>query len=275
MKSALPVLLLLAPTLITASSPAATAPAKTASAAMHAHCAPAIVTPVAGDPGAYRIETAHGTTIARRQAPIEQPLATTAVAEFRVFPFSFDADGDTIGTVHDTILVALGTTVRWVRRGPGFHTVTSGADSGDPTATLEYNLIFDELTNSVEFQFNTTGKHDFFCFIHEPVMEGTVLVTSATLGAGGPAVITRAAFTRPPAPNPTRGALAFAVAIPHASQVAQRARHSGRLVARLQDGAGRRQYPFAWNGRGARPHAAERALLIRLAGNVRETRRYR
>jgi len=114
MKSALPALLLLAPTLIAAPTPSRSASA----VAVHGHCAPAVVTPVAGDPGAYRIETAHGTTIARRQAPIEQPLATTAVAEIKVFPFSFDADGDTLGTVHDTILVALGTTVRWVRRGP-------------------------------------------------------------------------------------------------------------------------------------------------------------
>ena len=272
MKSALPALLLLAPTLIAAPTPSSSASA----AAVHGHCAPAVVTPVAGEPGAYRIETAHGTTIAHRQAPIERPLATTAVAEIRVFPFSFDADGDTLGTVHDTILVALGTTVRWVRRGPGFHTVTNGADSGDPNAAAEFNLFFDELTNEVQVQFNTTGQHDYFCFIHEPVMEGTVLVTSATLGAGGPAVITRAAFTRPPAPNPTRGPLAFAVAIPRATQVSLSVLDiSGRLVARLQDGAlPAGEYPFTWDGRGSdgRMLQSGRYFIRLAAGSVRETR---
>ena len=272
MKTALPALLVLVATFFAALLPARPA----TGSAPRGHCAPAIVTPVEGDPGAYRIQTPHGTTIARRQTPRERSLAPGPIAEFRVFPLAFDADGDTLGTVHDTILVALGTTVRWVRRGPGFHTVTNGADSGDPNAAAEYNLIFDDLTNEVEVTFNTVGKHDFFCFIHEPIMEGTVMVTSATLDASAPAVLRRAMFTRPPSPNPTRGAISFAVAIPRASRVSLTVHDvAGRLVARVQDGplpAG--EHAFRWDGRGADGHVLEsgRYFIALAAGDVRETR---
>ena len=244
-------------------------------AAVHGHCAPAIVTPVAGDPGAYRIQTPHGTTIARRAAPPARVTAA-AVAEFRVFPSSFDADGDTVGTLHDTILVAPGTTVRWVRTGPGFHTITNGADSGDPNAAMEYNYIFDETTNEVDRVFTTAGRHDFFCFIHEPLMEGSIIVTSATAGVGPSGVLTRPAFTRPPTPNPTHGALAFAIALPHGAPVSLTVHDvTGRIVARLQDGAlPAGEYPFRWDGRGTDGRLLQSGrYFIRLeAGSVRETR---
>src|SRR5262245_36633389 len=118
MKTAHHALLLLVPALLgaavsapptqsatAAGAAAGVAPAAPTMAGMRGHCAPAIVTPVAGDPGAYRIQTPHGSTIARRPAPPSR-LTATQVAEIRVFPSSFDADGDTLGTVHDTILVA-------------------------------------------------------------------------------------------------------------------------------------------------------------------------
>jgi plastocyanin len=250
------------------------APASPA-AVVRGHCAPAIVTPVEGDPGAYRIDTPHGTTIGRRPGPVSQ-LAASQVAEFRVFPFSFDADGDTLGTVHDTIVVAPGTTVRWVRAGPGFHTVTNGADSGDLNAASEYNLFFDDVTTSAERVFTTEGRHDFFCFIHEPIMEGSIIVTSATLGVGPSGVLTRAAFTRPPTPNPTRGALSFAIGLPRSAPVSLGVHDlAGRRVARLQDGplpAG--EHPFRWDGRGADGRLVETGrYYIRLqTGSVQETR---
>jgi len=178
--------------------------------------------------------------------------------------------------VHDTILVAPGTTVRWVRAGPGFHTVTNGADSGDPEAAVEYNYIFDDLTNSAERVFTAVGRHDFFCFIHEPVMEGSIIVTSATAGVGPSGVLTRPAFTRLPTPNPTRGALAFAIGLPRASQVSLAVLDvAGRQVARLQNGplpAG--EHPFRWDGRGSDGRLAQSGrYFIRLdAGSVQETR---
>src|SRR5262245_5404146 len=113
MKAILLALLLLIPVL--AGSPAR--------AVMKGHCATFRVTPIAGEPGAFKVETARGSIVARRPAPVPHTFETTAFAQFRVYPFSYDADGDTLGTLHDTIVVAPGTLVRWVRSGPGFHTV--------------------------------------------------------------------------------------------------------------------------------------------------------
>jgi plastocyanin len=284
MKTARHALLLLAAALIGAAlsvPPTSAGPAPggrqavPAASGMRGHCAPAIVTPVAGDPGAFQIQTPHGSTIARRPAPVSQ-LTAVQVAEIRVFPSSFDADGDTLGTVHDTILVAPGTTVRWVRAGPGFHTVTNGADSGDPAAALEYNFIFDDVTNEAERVFTDPGRHDYFCFIHEPIMEGSIIVTSATAGVGPSGVLTRPAFTRPPAPNPTHGALAFAIGLPRAGNVSLSVLDlAGRRIAQLQDGAlPAGEHSFRWDGRGADGRLAQSGrYFIRFeAGSIRETR---
>jgi len=274
MKTPLPDLLLLVAAL--AASPVPATSPTPAQAGNAGHCAPARITPVPGFPGAYRIETARGTTIAHRPPPAAAPLATTQVAVFRVFPNSFDADGDTLGTVHDTILVAPGTLVRWVRSGPGFHTVTSGTDSGDPNAAAEYNYIFDDTTTSAERTFTQAGRHDFFCYIHEPTMEASIIVTSAITGVGPPGVLRRAAFTRPPAPNPTRGAVSFAIALPHAQPVSLSVHDvAGRLVARLQGGvlvAG--EHPFHWDGRASdgRMLQSGRYFIRLAAGDVRESR---
>ena len=274
MKTPLPDLVLLLAALATSHAQAA---ADTPGRAQRTgHCAPARITPVPGDPGAYRIETARATVIGRRQSPAAAPLAATEVAEFRVFPESFDADGDTLGTVHDTIVVAPGTVVRWVRAGPGFHTVTNGADSGDPNAAAEYNFIFDDLTMSAERTFTQAGRHDFFCFIHEPTMEGSIIVTSATAGVGPPGVLRRAAFTRPPAPNPTRGPISFAIALPRAQPVSLAVHDlAGRVVATIQDGAlAAGEHPFRWDGRATdgRMLRSGRYFIRLAAGDVRESR---
>src|SRR5262249_20674182 len=237
---------------------------------------PARITPVPGDPGAYRIETPHGVKIARRAAPPAAPLVTADVVEFRVFPAAFDADGDTLGTLHDTVVVAPGTLVRWVRAGPGFHTVTNGADSGDPTAAMEYSAIMDSATTSYERTFTTEGRHDFYCLIHEPLMEGSIIVTSATAGVTPPGLLRHPAFTRPPAPNPTRGDVVFAVALPR-TQTASLSVHdvAGRTAVSRQSGvltAG--EHAFRWDGRAAdgRRVATGRYFVRFAADEVRETR---
>ena len=222
-------------------------------AAPPGHCAPARVTAVPGEPGAYRIETARAVTIARRSPDPIRPAAATAVAVVRVLPTMFDMDGDTISTVRDTILVTPSTVVRWVRIGPGFHTVTNGFDSGDPDASSEYNEIFDDARQSYERTFTTVGVHNFFCYIHEPVMVGTVIVTTGLADVGPPGIVRQADFTLAPAPNPTRDAVNFAIALPRAAGVRLVVHDiAGRVVATLHDGplpAG--EHPFRWDGRGA------------------------
>ena len=219
-------------------------------AAVPGHCAPARITPVAGESGAFQIETAHGTTIARRQ--VRSAFAAPPTAVFRVYPAFFDFDGDTVRTVRDTIVVVAGSTVSWIQYQPDFHTVTNGADSGDPNAAVEFSAILDGTTTRFDWTFTTPGKHDFFCFIHEPAMEGTVFVVPATLDVK-PGVIHRASFTRPPAPNPTRGDVSFAIALPHAARVLLTVHDvAGRSVASLEDAAfAAGEHAFRWDGRGS------------------------
>lgn len=239
---------------------AATVPVRPGAAAMKpGHCSPYTLAPVAGEAGAFKVTTARGSIIARRNTQTFAPSATQAVAVYRVYPNSFDADGDTLGTVHDTIVVAPGTIVRWERRGPGFHTITNGADSGDPNAATEFSDIFDETVTVVQRVFTTPGRHDFFCFIHEPVMLGSIIVTTATTGVGGPGVIREPAFTRAPSPNPSRGPVTFAIALPHASRArVQVLDVTGRRVANVFDDAlTAGEHTLRWDGRDASGRAVE------------------
>jgi plastocyanin len=213
------------------------------------HCTPARITPVPGDPGAFSIETAHGTTIAREPAPPAAVIVPAAVC--RVYTGTFDFDGDTVRTVRDTIVLVAGATVRWIQYQTDFHTVTNGADSGDPNAAAEFNTILNGNRRQFDWTYTTPGRHDFFCFIHEPDMEGSVIVIPATADVK-PGVIREAAFSRPPTPNPTRGTLSFAVALPHAMRVLVTVHDvAGRTVATLENGpldAG--EHGYRWDGRG-------------------------
>jgi plastocyanin len=214
-----------------------------------AHCAPARVTPVPGDPGAFSIETPHGTTIARRPAPPAATRPPTAVC--RVYTGTFDFDGDTVRTVRDTIVLVSGSIVRWIQYQPDFHTVTNGRDSGDPSAATEFNAILNWDVRQFDWTFTTPGQHDFFCYIHEPAMEGSIIVIPATADVR-PGPIREASFTRPPAPNPTRGPVTFAVALPRTLR-AQISVHdvSGRRVAMLEDAPlPPGEHSYRWDGRG-------------------------
>ena len=234
-------------------------------AAPMGHCAPARVTPVPGDPGAFRIETAHGGTIARRPAAPTSTIPPVAV--FRVYRGLFDFDGDTLRTIRDTVVVVEGSTVRWIQYQNDFHTVTNGQDSGDPLAATEFSAILDGTTTRFDWTFTTPGVHSFFCFIHEPAMEGTVIVIPATADVK-PGMIRTVSFTRPPAPNPTRAGVSFAIALPHAMRV-QVTVHDivGRTVATIEDAAlpaGERSY--RWDGRARDGHVLESGrYFVRLA----------
>lgn len=237
------------------------------------HCAPARVTAVTGDPGAYRIETAHGVTLARRPAP--QANLTPPTAVFRVYRGFFDFDGDTISTIRDTIVVIQGSTVAWIQYQQDFHTVTNGTDSGDLSAASEFNAILDGINTRFDWTYTTPGKHDFFCFIHEPVMLGTVFVIPATLDVK-PGVIRKAAFTRLPAPNPTRGQVSFAIAMPRTAAVLLTVHDiAGRAIATIHDGAlPPGEHRFQWNGRSTSGRAVESGrYFIRMAtGEGQDTR---
>lgn len=251
----------------------APAPSRAAS-----HCAPYTVTPVAGDPDAFRVTTARGSTVARRaRALVAQPPPNSPVAEIRVFPSSFDADGDSLDHYRDTVVVTSGTLVRWVRRGPGFHTITNGFDSGDITAAGLFNYFFPDETSSVERLF-VSSKPDtlnFFCFIHEPIMGGTIITLPTTTGVT-PGRISKPGFSRPPSPNPSRGEVAFAIVLPRSANTRLEVHDvSGRMVAQLANGplsAG--EHAFRWDGRaraGGEVQSGRYFITLEAAG-LRETR---
>lgn len=235
-----------------------------------------IVTPVPGDAGAWRIETPHGVTVARRSPDPVKPSAATAVAEVRIFPTLFDMDGDSLTTLRDTILVTPQTLVRFVRRGPGVHTVTNGFDSGDPEASSQYNEFFDDDRQSYERTFTTVGTHHFFCYIHGGSMGGTIIVTNSLLGADGAGIVRQAGFTRAPAPNPARGGVGFAVALPRAAHARLTVLDvAGRSVATIHDGplaAG--EHPFRWDARARDGRRVEsgRYFVRFVSGDVQRTR---
>ena len=236
--------------------------------------ASARITPVAGDPGAFRIATPHGVTLARH--PVAQPGALAraqTVVTINLLADEFDADNNP-ATVHDTVVVAPGTTVRWLLQ-TGTHTITNGYDSSDPTAASKFSYLMDSTHTEFDSTFAKPTWLDFFCFFHEPIMEGTVAVRQ-NLGVDGPTGVNRATFTRPPSPNPARGGLQFTIALPRAQAVTLSVLDvGGRRVALLASGtlpAG--EHPYAWSGRddAGRALPSGRYLVRLAAGAVSETR---
>ena len=94
-------------------------------------------------------------------------LPSTAIAVGSALPATEDVGIVDFAFSPQTILIPVGTTVRWTNHGPSAHQPASDTavfDSG-PLAT---NATFD-------FQFNTVGTFPYHCAIH-PFMTGKVIV---------------------------------------------------------------------------------------------------
>ncbi len=238
------------------------------------HCsARATVTPVPDDPGAFRIETPHGTTSARH--PPATPAAGAALFIIGARDTTFDADGNP-ATVHDTLVVPIGSTVRW-ELVAGIHTVTNGHDSGDPEAGTRFSYLLDGTHPTFDSTFTQPTTLYFFCYFHEPVMTGTLIVQQ-NAGVPGGAPAAAATFSRTPAPNPARGLVSFAIALRREEPVEITVLDlAGRRVATLFHGrlaAG--EHRFAWDGAagaGARAPAGQYRVRLR-AGGVDESRAF-
>lgn len=169
------------------------------------------------------------------------------VATVNVDNFIFEAGG--LGQV-DTVHILVGETVLW-QWVAGFHTITSGTNSGDPTAGQLFNQPSDSAHLQFTFTFNSAGVFPYFCSFHElQNMRGYVEVSEPVdvpPGAGG----ARVGFARDPAPNPTRIGVSFAYSLPEPGLVrAEVFDAGGRRVAVLVDGevpAG--THTAAWDGR--------------------------
>lgn len=176
----------------------------------------------------------------------------------------------------DTLVVPTGASVRW-HRASGLHTITDGRGLDDPEAGRMFDYLLDDTHADFDTVFSRADTIRYFCAFHDPHMRGVLVISaSASVDPRDPPLALR--FSRPPAPNPTRRAVAFAVGLPAARRVELDVRDiQGRQVAALQHGelpAG--EHVFRWNGtlRDGRPAAAGVYLAWLTDGNRVMSRRF-
>jgi plastocyanin len=242
-------------------------------AATSDHCASRVtIEAVPDQPGAFRFTTA---TTSRVVPPAPRRTALTGGPTQIILALSqtFDADHNA-ATIRDTTYVAPGTNVRW-QWVAGFHTITSGTETGTG------NELFDYLLTEEHPVFDTTlstiGQLDYFCQAHEGIMHGVIRVVSGTgvPNEGSPAATS---FARHPAPNPSRGTVSFAIRLAARERVdVDVVDVVGRRVSRIHRGeldAG--EHELRWSGRdaaGRQVPAGVYAVRLRAAG-VDESRRF-
>ena len=238
------------------------------------HClARAKITPVPGNPHAVQIETAHARTIAYYADRLQLVAAPNFIIEAR--DTTYEGDGDT-KHLTDHLIIPVGSTVRW-QWITGFHTLTNGLGDGDPAAGTTIEKVLASTSPQFDTTFAVPTHLDYYCRIHENTMHGIIDVLSNT-SVGPGAQATRATFSRAPAPNPTRDAMACAVTVPSAENVEISVHDlAGRRVALLYSGrleAG--EHPFRWDGTlGGQARAPAGVYRVRLrAGQIEESRAF-
>jgi plastocyanin len=227
------------------------------------HCAAdAAITAIDGRPGWFDVQTASGRTTARWPAA---PQSSVPAYVIRALDHGWDTDGSA-ETATDTLVVPAGSTVRW-QLVTGIHTLTSGRAADDPDAGSAFDYLLDEQHPQFDSTFTAPDTVEYFCFFHEPGMRGVLIVTSSA-GVPGERLPSRLAFTRPPRPNPSLGAVSFDVGLPSEQKVRIEVLDLlGTRVAVLHDGplaAG--DHPFRWRGvtdRGDRARAGVYVVLLR------------
>ncbi len=208
---------------------------------------------VPGDPGAFVVQTQAGPKVAR--VPSTQ---SAVVPDFTITAgsFRFNADGNALTQV-DTLAITVGQTVRWHRL-DFTHTVTSGTGSLDPESGALFSALITSLAPDFDWTFTAVGTVPYYCELHElSNMRGVIVVNPVASVGPGPSAA-RSGFSRPPAPNPSRDAVTFAITLSRAGEASVEVLDvSGRRVATLHSGplaAG--EHPFRWDARGADGRAA-------------------
>lgn len=202
--------------------------------------------PVPGEAGAFRVTAPHRTSIVR--LPHSRPTTATALFVIQALDHTFDSDGSS-ATVHDTLIVPLGATVRW-QLVTGIHTLTNGTGSSDPQAGTKFDLLLTPSADHFDSTFQAPTTLNFFCSFHEPDMAGTLIVTGST-GVPETPASGELRFSSPPTPNPATDRVRFALAVPRATRVRVDVFDvAGRRVATLLDQeltAG--EHTMSWDGR--------------------------
>lgn len=248
---------------------AASAPARASGRAGAGDCPGmnANIAPVPGEPGAWFVTTRRRTTIAR--APRPKPAATGALYTIQALDMTFDSDGNA-GTVHDTLVVPVGSTVRW-QLVTGIHTLTNGRDDTDPQAGTKFNYLLAGGFDHFDSTFTAPTQLDFYCEFHLPDMTGTLIVRNTTDAPRGP-LAGVLGFSRPPAPDPSAGPVRFALSVPAPTRVRVEVLDvAGRRMAVIADevlAAGER--PMSWDGRSAAGPAPPGRYRVRWVAGDRE-----
>lgn len=137
----------------------------------HACGANAKITPIAGQPGWFLVETPHGPRVmAHPPAP-----AIDAAPDYVIDALdnTWNADSN-LATEIDTLVVPLNSTIRW-HLVTGIHTITNGKDDLDPNAGSRFNFLLDETHTDFDLVMASPETLDFFCAFHVPTMVGTVI----------------------------------------------------------------------------------------------------
>jgi plastocyanin len=248
---------------------AASTPAGASARAGAADCPgmDANIAPVPGEPGAYFVTTRHHTTIARVPGP--KPAATGALYTIQALDMTFDSDGNA-GTVHDTLVVPVGSTVRW-QLVTGIHTLTNGRDDSDPQAGTKFNYLLTSGFDHFDSTFTAPTQLDFYCEFHLPDMTGTLIVRNTTDAPPGP-LAGALGFSRPPTPDPSAGPVRFALSVPSPTRVRVEVFDiAGRRMAVIADGvltAG--EHPMSWDARSAAGPAPPGRYRVRWVAGDRE-----
>jgi plastocyanin len=238
------------------------------------HCPGAgAIAPVTGAPGWFTIHTSRGTSLIHSPPPPR--VGVTATYLIQALDHTWQSkphDED----VPDTLIVPVGATVRW-QEVLGFHTLTDGYGSDDPLAGTHFDFLLGTgagFVSTFDSTFTQPTTLHYFCEFHDPMLG--VLIVSSTLTAPLP-IAQHTGFSRPPAPNPSLGGIAFAVTVasgePAQVDVIDAA---GRRIATLWSGVmNPGEHELRWDGRvGAGARAPAGIYLVRFAaGSTREVRR--
>jgi plastocyanin len=187
------------------------------------------------------------------------PAAVVEVRDFR-----FEHDGNA-ATPIDTVRIQVGEAVQW-NWVEGFHTVTSGEGSQDPSSGLIFDAPSDPSHTEFSFTFDTAETVPYYCAFHEGfVMKGVVIVT-APVGVNPRGDGEAIGFATRPWPNPSSRGVSFRFSLGEGGRVrADVLDARGRHVATLLD----REYPAGlheatWSGRGTTGRVAAGVYLLRL-----------
>jgi len=247
-----------------------------ASASSHPCASVLGVDKVPGTPGLVHIRTTNR-VIGAWEPPSSR--ATVIAYVVRALDVTYDSDGNA-ATIVDTLVAPVGSTVRfkWIT---GSHTLTEGLNSGD-LGTARFNYILDPTHQAFDTTLAAVGTMNYFCRVHElpdrnQSMAGTIIITSG-LDVPGAARPTRVTFSRPPAPNPSRSTVSFAITLPAERQTEVTVHDiGGREVAVVTRGLlGPGEHAYQWDGRSSSGQrlAAGRYILRLRAGSVTEVRAF-